>query len=240
MNRGIYVALSGVLAQEKRLDVLTNNLANVNTPGFKKDKALFKVAVPPVDIRSNSFEDKVFVETSGMATDFSPAPVNKTGNSLDIAISGDGFFEVMTPRGPRYTRDGSFRRNDAGELATGDGYQVMGNGGPIKIQGSEIKIDRDGNISVDGASVGRIKIVDFPRPYSLIKEMENLYAMPDSVQAISADAEIKQGYAEGANVGVVREMTAMIDVMRSHESYIKMMQSMDEATGKVINEVGRV
>lgn len=244
MNRGIYVVLSGTLAQEKRLDALTNNLANVNTPGFKKDKAIFKIALPPADNQGlNSpvnFKDKIFVETNQMATDFSAAPTTRTGNPLDLAISGDGFFEVITPQGPRYTRDGSFRRNDAGELATADGYQVMGEGGPIKIVGAEVEIDREGNVSVDGAIVGKIKIADFPKPYSLKKEKENLYALPSSIAAVTSDAELKQGYTEGANVSIIREMAAMIDVTRSYESYIKMMQSMDEATGKVINEVGRV
>src|SRR3989304_3688206 len=106
MNRGIYVALSGALAQGRKLDVLTNNLANVNTPGFKKDKAVFQIAIPPADQPvMDNIKDKVFVKTSGISTDFSPASQNLTGNPLDIAISGDGFFEVMTSQGIRYTRD---------------------------------------------------------------------------------------------------------------------------------------
>ncbi len=243
MNRGIYVALSGTLAQQKRLDVLTNNLANVNTPGFKKDKAVFKMALPPPDnqtsLSTGSLKDKVFVETNSIATDFSTASYNQTGNPLDLAIEGDGFFEVMTPQGTRYTRDGSFRRNEEGELVTTEGYKVMGDGGPIRIEGNGVKVDREGNVQVDGAPVGKLKVVDFPKPYPLKKEMENLYALPASVNAMLSNAEIRQGYTEGANVSVIREMTSMIDVMRSYESYIKAMQSMDEATGKVINEVGR-
>lgn len=243
MNRGIYVALSGTLAQQKRLEVLTNNLANVNTPGFKKDKAIFKISLPPPDNQispsTGNFKDKVFVETNSIVTDFSTATQNQTGNSLDIAIDGDGFFEVMTPQGTRYTRDGSFRRNEGGELVTTEGYKVMGDGGAIRIEGNGVKVDRDGNVQVDGAPVGKLKVVDFPKPYPLKKEMENLYAAPASVNAVPSNAEIRQGYTEGANVSVIREMTSMIDVMRSYESYIKAMQSMDEATGKVINEVGR-
>ena len=239
MNRGIYVALSGTLAQQKRLDVLTNNLANVNTPGFKKDKAVFKMALPPAENQMPPFKDKVFVETNSVVTDFSTATHNQTGNPLDIAIDGDGFFEVMTPQGIRYTRDGGFKRNEIGELITAEGHQVMGDGGPIRIEGNEIKVDRDGNILVDGAPVGKLKVVDFPKPYPLKKEMENLYALPPSINAVPSNAEIRQGFTESANVNVIGEMTSMIDVMRSYESYIKIMQSMDEATGKVINEVGR-
>lgn len=241
MNRGIYVALSGTLAQARRLDALTNNLANVNTPGFKKDKAVFQIAMPPAEQPAmDNIKDKVFVETSGIATDFSPAPQNITGNPLDVAISGDGFFEVMTPQGTRYTRDGSFSRSKSGELVTGSGHKVMGEGGPITITGSEVKIDKDGSVMVDGAAVGRLKIVDVPKPYALKKEMENLYVLPASVQPVSSKVELKQGYVEGSNVSVIREMTSMIDVSRSYESYIKMMQAMDEATGKVISDVGRV
>lgn len=243
MNRGIYVALSGTLAQEKRLNVLTNNLANVNTPGFKKDKAVFKIALPPVDNQMlpspANFKDKAFVETGAVATDFSTATHSQTGNPLDIAIDGDGFFEVMTPQGARYTRDGSFRRDEGGDLVTAEGYKVMGDSGPVKIEGIEVKVDRDGNVLVDGSPVGKLRVVDFPKPYSLKKEMENLYAAPASVNAVPSNAEIRQGYTESANVSVIREMTSMIDVMRSYESYIKAMQSMDEMTGKVINEVGR-
>lgn len=241
MNRGIYVALSGALAQGRKLDVLTNNLANVNTPGFKKDKAVFQIAIPPADQPvMDNIKDKVFVKTSGISTDFSPASQNLTGNPLDVAISGDGFFEVMTSQGIRYTRDGSFSRNSKGELVTGSGDKVMGEGGPITIPAGQVKIEKDGSLMVDGAAVGRIKVVDVPKPYALKKEMENLYALPPSVQPVPAQAEVRQGYIEGANVSVIREMTAMIDVSRSYESYLKMMQSMDEATGKVINEVGRV
>ncbi len=241
MNRGIYVALSGTLAQARRLDALTNNLANVNTPGFKKDKAVFQIAMPSAEQPAmGNIKDKVFVETSGIATDFSPAPQNQTGNPLDVAISGDGFFEVMTPQGTRYTRDGSFSRSKSGELVTGSGHKVMGEGGPITIHGSDVKIDKDGSVMVDGAAVGRLKIVDVPKPYALKKEMENLYVLPASVQPVSSNVELRQGYVEGSNVSVIREMTSMIDVSRSYESYIKMMQAMDEATGKVISEVGRV
>lgn len=242
MNRGIYVALSGAVAQQNKLDVITNNLANVNTPGFKKDKAIFKVALPPADSQppvTGIFKDKAFVETNGIVTDFSTATHNQTGNPFDIAIEGDGFFEVLTPQGVRYTRDGSFKRSDVGELITAEGYKVMGDGGPIKIEGSAVKFDREGNVLVDNEPVGKLRVVDFPKPYPLQKDRDNLYELPSSVKAVPSNAEIRQGFKESANVSVIREMTSMMDAMRSYESYIKAMQSMDEVTGKVINEVGR-
>lgn len=242
MNRGIYVALSGTLAQERRLETLTNNLANVNTPGFKKDKAVFTIDTPPVDRQmrpgAGILKDKIFVETSRIFTDFSTASQSRTGNTLDLALSGDGFFEVMTPNGPRYTRNGSFRVGESKELVTSEGFKVMGDTGPIRIDGGEVRVEKDGSVSVGDNSVGKLKIVDFSKPYALKKEAENLYL--SQAQAAPTSAEVRQGYLEEANVSIIREMTAMIDTMRGYQSYVKVIQSMDEATGKVINEVGRV
>ncbi|MBI5893012.1 MAG: flagellar hook basal-body protein [Deltaproteobacteria bacterium] len=153
MDRGVFVALSGGIAEDRRLTTLTNNLANTNTIGFKKDKPIFKMIDPAVasqgiiDYRdisaSASLPIKTFVEQQSTATDISQGEIKKTGNPLDAAISGDGFFKVSTPNGDRYTRQGSFTLDSEGRLVTKDGYSVMGEGGVITLTPGKIEIASD-------------------------------------------------------------------------------------------------
>lgn len=236
MDRGIYVALSGAVLQEKRLEFLSDNLANVNTAGYKKQKPVFEDAMPPAD------GTRVFSVMSEVATDMSQGTTENTGRKLDVAIRGEGFFVVNTPAGQRYTRDGSFTVGTDGTLMTREGFRVEGEGGPVRLTSPDIGIDGQGNVSDKGASVAKLKLAAFNSPAALVRE--GSFYMPSSPEiqpvAPSADTQLEQGMIETSNVNAVRAMTTMIEASRSYETQTKMIQSIDDMTRKAIEEVGRV
>src|SRR6185369_563069 len=153
MNSGMYSALSGNIAAMKRMEIISNNLANVNTPGFKKDKMLFESmlagASNPPAVPQGSTADPI-LQKDNVYIDYEAGTVAQTGNPLDLAIEGDGFFVVNTPEGPAYTRQGNFRVAADGTLVTVDGFPVMGQGGAIRVQGSKVEVDPKGVVTVDG------------------------------------------------------------------------------------------
>ncbi len=235
MDRSIFVALSGAVIQEKRLEVLTDNLANVNTAGFKKQKPLFEDAMPDAyGIRDFASMDKV-------VTDMSQGPSEKTGRMLDLAIKGEGFFVLNTGNGLRYTRDGSFTLATDGTLISREGFPVSGEKGVIKLTSPEVAIDAEGNIREKGAIVDRLKVVSFTNLMDLKREGNFFMPVEGAKEtAVSRDTAIDQGYVETSNVNAVRAMTTMIEAMRSFETHTKMIQAIDDMTKKAIDEVGRV
>ncbi len=250
MYGAIYTAASGALAQEKRLTVLANNISNINTAGFKKDISVFKVLDANGDTTVNPIaEGNSPVEANAplylqyrTATDFSPGPVKKTDNPFDLAQEGNGFFCVQTPEGMRYTRNGHFTLDPQGLLVTRDGYTVIGDGGEISIDGQNFAVDIQGNISVDGAQVDKLRVVEFADPLVLKKVGDTLFATtdPDAIPDSPELIKVRQGYLELSNVDPVRMMTEMIEVLRGYESYQKAIRALDDASAKSINEVGLV
>jgi len=225
LDVGIYQAIRGSLVQGRRFDIITNNLANVGTTGFKKDTLIF---------------DQTLQEY--VKTDLSQGSLRLTGNPLDIAVEGDGFFEIETPRGIRYTRSGNFCLNADGVLVTKNGAPVLGKNGSILIGKGDITIDTQGQIKVDEKVVDTLSVVRFVRPERLRKEGlsycvyngdQNEIVKPEKVL-------VKQGCLEESNVMVVEEMTKMIETLRTYESYQKIIQTFDETSNKAINDVGRV
>jgi len=244
MNKGIYPALSGGIAYEKMLSLIANNVANINTSGFKADRPVFKVDMPSSsqdtymggngEISSN---DKFFTEIDTLFTDFNPGVIKQTGNTLDMAIEGDGYFVVNTPEGVRYTRSGNFTLNASNTLITADGNMVMGENGPIILEQGKILIDSEGGISVNGNEVNRVKIADFDKPYNLVKDHGNMFT--GSNERPAEGYKVLQGAMELSNVNPVKEMASMIEVLRGYESYQKVMTTLDEISARA-NEVGRV
>ena len=174
---------------------------------------------------------------AGIYTDFSEGSIKETGNSLDLAINGEGFFVVNTPDGPRYTRSGNFSLNGANMLSTQDGYPVMGENGPVIIEGGTVTIDPDGRVIVDGEEVNRLRIVDFPKPYNLKKIGNNLFEADGAIPA--TNYSISQGFLEMSNVDQIKEMVSMIEILRGYESYRKVINAIDETASRT-NEIGRV
>ncbi len=236
MDKSIFVALSGAVTQEKRLNILSENLANVNTPGFKRRQLLFEATV------AKSGAPRYFCESKQVSTDMSQGFLKGSGRDLDLAIRGNGFFEVDTPDGIRYTRNGTFMVSKDGSLVTSEGYAVLGESGKITLKGSTVVVSADGSISESKGTVGKLNIVNFENPELLVRE-GNYYSVPGPwVKDAPVDelTEVLQGNLEVSNVNAVKAMTTMIECMRSYESQAKMIQTIDEITRKAIDEVGKI
>lgn len=223
------VAISKAVQDASRLnqkfDIIANRLANAGTTGYKAE--------------SMSFDEML---QARMRIDLRPGDVQQTGNTLDLAISGDGFFKVQTPQGDRYTRNGTFSIDKDKYLVTQDGYKVLGESGPIALDGAEITISDEGNIVVDGSQVEKLKIVTFKATERLKKEGASFlsYTGNSADEKTPDQVSVQQGALEQSNVSVVNEMTNMIEATRSYESVQKIIQTYDEMDGKAVTEVGQV
>ena len=247
MNRGLYTAASGAVAALARLDAATHNVANVNTIGYKAERAVFELH--PLDAGARAAVDPVLGRTAGQVRhqatirDFSPGPTHQTGNPLDVAIDGAGFFAVATPRGERYTRAGNFALDREGYLVTATGLRVQGDAGDIQVGTGDVEIGADGTISADKAPVGRLKLVQLGEPPRVLAEGGALFApAPGAVAGPLDDTEVRvvPGTLEGANVDAVAGLLALVDIARSYESYMHALRRFDQLAERAINEVGRV
>ena len=240
MNRGIYPILSGALAQERQIQVFANNVANVNTAGFKEDEALFR------SVLSRSMgtgvptgpSERVFASVQGLKTVFDTGRLRRTGNPFDLAIRGSGFFEVKTPEGPRYTRNGIFHLDGKRRLVTDMGYPVMGTRGEIKVKDGTVQISPAGAISVNNEEVAKIKILDFADSERPQKMQDGLFAGGKAKPA--KDAVVETGFVEESNVNALTEMVKLIQGMRMYESAQKVIQAFDQMTQRAVEDVGRV
>jgi flagellar basal-body rod protein FlgG len=244
MNSGLYAALSGNLAAMRKLDIVANNLANASTTGFKKDRLAFQsllAGASTAPLPPGSPTDAPVLSGEIFYTDYSAGSVKNTGNPLDLALGGDGFFVVNTPQGRAYTRNGSFSRDVSGKLVTSEGYEVLG-GGPIEIRGSLVEIDSEGKVMVDGSQVGTLDIVDFPKPYALQKTGNSLFVPTNPAAAPEpvTSAIVHQGFVEDSNVNTVQEMVQMIETNRYFETCAKVVKNFDDVTSKAVNELARV
>ena len=243
MSGVIYQAAAGALLQQIRLDSLSNNLANLSTVGFKAERPIFRIT----DTQEEGPHLTARAPLSPLAppmeqiVDFSHGPLQMTGNQLDAAIVGKGFFEVLTDQGVQYTRSGNFTVNTDGLLSSADGWPVTGQGGTIDIQGGRVEIGQNGEVVVDGTVVDILRVVDFEKPYELEKTGSARF-VPVRTDLFAEPAEnytISQGYLELSNVNAIRTMTELIETMRAFESYQRIIKNADEITGKTVNEVGR-
>jgi flagellar basal-body rod protein FlgG len=249
------MAATGALASEKRLQILANNLANVNTVGFKKDRSRFKafnLSAAADSKKISLYQDRSQAPAYWMQyssyTDFSSGELKKTGSPFDLAITGRGFFCVQTPDGVRYTRQGDFTIDKDELLITQEGYPVLGKSGEIQVKMAkpsddrrEFSVSEDGFVTVDGSQVDRLRIVDFTNSSGIEKAGYNLYRAvnPRVIKDMDQDFIVSQGFLERSNVNVIRMMTEMIEVLRGYESYQKMMRSIDDMNAKLINDVGK-
>lgn len=247
MIRGIYTAASGMIAEALRNDTISNNLANANTTGYKKDIAVTKDFASLLIERVNDGPQTPTIGSLGtgsvvdeVATIQNSGSMRQTGNDLDFAIEGQGFFAVQTPNGVRYTRDGSFSRDNAGQLVTQDGYPVLAqNGGAIRLNGGKVSVAADGQVRVDGRNVGSLQVVQFANTRALQKEGNNLY-IAGNQQPQAATGTVRQGCLEMSNVNVVSEMVNLIAGYRAYEVNGKMVQAQDGTLDKAVNDVGKL
>lgn len=216
--------VQGGLRQERHFENTANHLANVDTPGFKKDIVSFDAAFQ-----------------AQLHTDLTQGPVRSTGNPLDFALEDEGFFAVQTPQGVRYTRNGSFTRNLDGTLVSQKGDPVLVGGQPLLIDGNDVQLAEDGTLFVDGEAAGVLDVVTFTDLNQLEKEGANLYRYKGNPAEIVAppSIQVRQKALEMSNVESVVEMSGMITTHRMYETFQKMMMTIDEVDAKAINEVGR-
>ena len=256
MSGEVYMAAVGALAYEKRLQIISNNLANSNTVGYKQDHVQFQIidlsGLPEESTLNgdqlNTAQSDLFWNQFKVYTDHTSGSLKNTGNDFDLALVGKGFFCVQTPDGIRYTRKGDFTLNSDGVLVTRNGWPVLGESGEISVDGREnpnlhkkFSVDEEGNLSVDGNQVDSLRLVDFPQPYNLTKVGDALFKTKNSgsgeIQA--EDVRVSQGFIELSNVDAVKMMTEMIEVLRGYESYQKIIRSVDEVNSRAINEIGK-
>ncbi|MFW6381873.1 MAG: flagellar basal-body rod protein FlgF [Bacillota bacterium] len=247
MIRGLYSSATGMLANEVKMDSVSNNLANVDTTAFKRDR-IIKETFPemllhkmekgrrPVEV--GSLNNGVAIDEK--FTDFTQGGLRETGSQYDLAIEGDGFFAVDTPDGVKYTRDGNFTVDQDGLIVNNSGYPLLGENGVLQtVPGEDISVDSDGVVYVNDLEVDTVQVVDFEDYTELNKVQENLYETDQEVQATD-DYRLAQGYLEGSNIQIVNEMVSMIEATRHYETNQKAIQAADTTLEKAVNQVGKL
>lgn len=252
MENTLLIGLSRQTVLERQLDVVANNIANVNTAGFKSDQSLFEEYLMPVAHEDNfkGADRRVsYVEDRGTYRDLTQGPTEQTRNPLDVAISGNGFLVVQTAAGERYTRDGGLQMNTQGQLVTASGDPVLGTSGPIVFQPTDhdINVSPDGTVTVvEGSSRtdslrGKLRLVSFADAQKLLKEGGNLYSAGEGGAAQpDLKSQLQQGYIEKSNVNSVVEMSRMIEITRAYTQIATMLQQESDLHKSAIEKLADV
>jgi flagellar basal-body rod protein FlgF len=247
MIKGIYSSEAAMRPKMARMDVLANNLANINTTGFKRDRVFVRMLEQSSAAAADGRGDMTGV-TTGKYIDTTSGSMQQTSNTLDLAIQGDGYFSIQTPRGLRLTRNGNFTLNKEGVLTTSDGYPVLGLTGAIKLPEKEkldlksVTISTSGEVVSNKEQLGQLRIVVPEHADALQKDHQSLMFVDESERVVDVPPEnvnVLQGYLEESNVEGIEEMIAMIELSRSFETDQKMIQSQDATLDRAM-EIGRV
>ncbi|MGE3150126.1 MAG: flagellar basal-body rod protein FlgF [Pseudorhodoplanes sp.] len=246
MENALLIGLSRQMSLHREIDVVANNIANLNTTGFKGDNAIFEEYLMP-NAREGQFAGRdsrvSFVQDRSTWHDMSQGAMQQTGSPLDVAVDGNAFFVLQTPKGERYTRNGAFQINANGELVTTEGYQVLSESGPIVFQNEDksINISREGTIAVPGGIRGKLRLVTFANGQQLQKDGSSTFLAPNGVQPEAAqNATVVQGALEKSNVRAVVEMTRMIEITRSYTSVAGLLQQQGEMRKSAIEKLADV
>jgi flagellar basal-body rod protein FlgF len=252
MENTLLVGLSRQMTLQREMEVVANNIANIDTNGFKADFSLFEEYLMP-GARDGNFrvaDSRVsFVRDRGTLIDLNQGPFQRTGNPLDVAIDGSGFLAVQTASGERYTRDGNLHLSSTGQLVTSAGDAVLGTGGPIVFQPTDhdITISPDGTVTVvEGSNRadsirGKLRLVDFADPQAAQKQGNNLYAVADgAVAQPDTKSTIQQGSIEKSNVNAVGEMSHMVEVMRTYQQIATLVQTQSDLRKSAIEKLADV
>lgn len=239
MENLVYIGLSRQMALRQEMDTIAQNVANTNTPAFKAERLLFREFMKNVP-GSSRFEVSM-VQDYAQLRDTSEGALRPTGNPLDVALHGEGYFVVDTPLGERFTRNGHFRLNQDRQIVTSEGHVVQGDGGPLEIPAgdSRINIAKDGTLSTEGGVVGNLRVVRFDDEQALVKAAGSMFIAEVPPQDVERPA-MSQKMLEGSNVKAVMEMTRMINVHRSHDSISRMLRGADEREQRMVRVLGRV
>lgn len=257
MIRGLYTAYTGMSTEQKRLDIISNNIANSATVGYKEEsvtsQSFDKVLGIKIKDGSEMYLDRPIgkmslgVKIGEVYTDYGQGSLRSTGNTYDIAIEGDGFFGLaVTNRAGetsiKYTRNGNFKCTRDGYIVDDDGNRLQGSSGDVQVptDAAEIAIGLDGQIFADGVPIGQISLYDFADYDYLDKYGDSMYQTVDGATMIAATGAMHQGYTEQSNVNVVSEMVDLITITRAYEAGQKVIQTEDELLSKSVNEVGKL
>lgn len=258
MQESMYTAMFAAMTQEHRMDIIANNLANVNTTGYKTCRQAFEdvfisfahdnIREPMMNMRSKQmypnpdYYAKVRIAESRI--DMSQGTLKQTGNPLDVAITGEGFFKIQDFKGDTYyTRDGTFHVNPEGVLVNTKGHRVLGDGGPIELpQNAKIFIDGRGQIYANNEQIGALQVVNVDKPEALTKFGHTYFQKPQDVEIAETpmpdESVISQGYLEAPNIEIVTEMVNMIETNRAFEAYQKVITTTGETDNRAISRVG--
>lgn len=245
MDNALLLSLSNQMVTRRTMEVIANNIANMNTTGFKRESPVFEEYVVKVDKTDGSMTKKAplsFVRDTLATHDMSNGVLTTTGNPLDVGLDGDGFFTVSTPAGERYTRNGSFGRDDTGRLVTGTGDPVLDeSGGEIQLSAEEtqITIARDGTISTEQGVRGRLGVVTFANPQALKQVGDSLWSSDESPQP-AEDPHVMQGMVEQSNVQPVVEMVRMIDNLRAYQASTELLNAGEDLSRRAVQKLGEV
>ena len=244
MENAFLVSLSHLTSLRRQMDVIANNLANANTGAFKSEQVLFEELISPVAEAENPANEVSFVLDYGVVRDFGRGEMAHTGNPLDLAIGGEGFFAVEFNDQTAYTRNGNLALNSDGELVTQAGYRVLNSDRrPITLDPSDPMpvISADGTISVEGQPLQKLAVFEFESLQALKKAGSNLFtANEEPTEAKGELINIQQGKLEHSNVEPVLEITRMIEVMRKYQSAKRLTDTNDELTRKVIDQLSQI
>lgn len=241
MDNALLVSLSQQMAAYQSMDVIANNVANVSTPGYRREEQTFRQYIeqlPPTEGDTGT-QTLSFVQDAGIVRDMSEGPMRSTGATYDLALHGKGFFVVQTPNGERYTRNGHFSLDTAGQIVDDAGDPLQGDGGAITINtdDGDIHIGTDGTLSGKNGQIAKLRVAGFANEAALAKEGASLFSTTQT-PTTATNAEIRQGSLEESNVQPVVEISKMVEVMRAYQATATMAQSQEDLLRQAIDKLG--
>lgn len=243
MENASYIALSRQTALQRQMDVVANNMANANTPGYKGEQMLFREYLTNTRSTERAMGGKVsFVQDVGLVRDTREGSLTKTDNAFDLALHGDGYFQIETQQGMRYTRNGHFRLDEGGMLVSSQGFAVMNDGNnPIILAPNEsnVTIAPDGTVSTENGVVGRVKVVKFSSEQELRKSGDGMFETTQDPETVQRPA-IMQGMMEESNVQPVVEITKMTEILRQYQGVQKMIENENDRQIKAMTVLSAV
>lgn len=245
MDNALLLSLSNQMVARRSMDVIANNIANMNTTGFKRESPVFQEYIVKVDAEGANGRVKEplsFVRDVLATHDMSGGELKTTGNQLDLALEDEGFFVISTPEGERYTRNGNFGRDDTGRIVTSSGNPVLDDGGSeivLSPEETQVTIARDGTISTEQGIRGRIGVVAFDNPQTMKPIGNSLWEATEPPVATEGNVVV-QGMLEGSNVQPVAEMVRMIEIMRSYQASTEILNAGEELSRRAVQKLGEV
>lgn len=237
MDAAIYKALSGALVEMRRLEGASQDLANINTAGYKSQRLAFSEVLAKRTPRPE--RPGGFVAVAAQRTNLNQGAIDGSGNPFHLALEGDGYFVVQTPRGERYTRNGGFTLRADGTLITPAGDAVLGEGGPLQLSGATMEVAADGTVRSDNNEIGKLRLVRFTDRAKVEKEGANLFHSASANLTDASAARVVQAHLEQSNVNAVDGMVALIHINRQFESYQRAMKLLDGVTEKMLSDASR-